>query len=83
MFEDYVDHDGLGLGALVANREAHPSEILEAAIHRAEKLNPELNAIVTPLYDHARERARSELSGPFAGCPFSSRTPTMRSRAPR
>ena len=70
MFEDYVDYDGLGLAALVANRDVHPSEILEAAIDRAEKLNPKLNAIVTPLYDHARARATSELSGPFAGVPF-------------
>jgi amidase len=70
VFEEYVDYDGLGLAALVARREVHPSEILEAAIHRAEQLDPGLNAIVTPLYDRARVRAQSDLSGPFAGVPF-------------
>ncbi|NNE20930.1 MAG: amidase [Myxococcales bacterium] len=70
MFDEYVDYDGLGLGALVARGDVHPLEILEAAIRRAEKLNPELNAIVTPLHERARARAQGELSGPFAGVPF-------------
>ena len=44
---------------------------MEAAIHRAEKLNPALNAIVTPLYDlRSRQRLADDLSGPFAGVPF-------------
>lgn len=70
MFDEYVHYDGLGLAELVAKEEVHPSEVLEAAILRAERLNPQLNAIVTPLYDYARERARRELSGAFAGVPF-------------
>ncbi len=70
MFDDYVQYDGLGLAELIAKREVHPKEVLEAAVLRAEKLNPELNAIVTPLYDYARERVRRDLSGPFAGVPF-------------
>ncbi len=70
MFDDYVHYDGLGLAELVAKGEVHPKEVLEAAIERAEALNPELNAIVTPLYDDARDRAQQHLSGPFAGVPF-------------
>ena len=70
MFDDYVHYDGLGLAELVAKGEVHPKEVLEAAIQRAEALNPELNAIVTPLYDDARDRAQQHLSGPFAGVPF-------------
>lgn len=70
MFDDYVQYDGLGLAALIAKREVEPKEVLEAAIDRAESLNPELNAIVTPLYDYARERVTEDLSGPFAGVPF-------------
>ncbi|MGB5547142.1 MAG: amidase family protein, partial [Polyangiales bacterium] len=70
MFVDYLDYDGLGLAELVANGDVHPSEVLEAAIRRAEELNPKLNAIVTPLYDYARGRALEELSGLFAGVPF-------------
>ncbi len=70
MFDEYADYDGLGLGALVAKGEVQPIEVLEAAIGLAEALNPELNAIVTPLYDYGRKRARQELSGPFAAVPF-------------
>ncbi len=70
MFEEYVEYDGLGLAALVAQGEVSPAEVLEAAIRRAEETNPALNAIVTPLYDYARSRAREPLSGPFAGVPF-------------
>lgn len=70
MFDDYVRYDGLGLAELIAKKQVSPSEVLEAAILRAEKLNPELNAIVAPLYDYAQQRARQALSGPFAGVPF-------------
>lgn len=70
MFDDYVHYDGLGLAELVARGDVQPKEILEAAILRAEKLNPELNAIVTPLYEYAHTRLRDELRGPFRGVPF-------------
>ena len=70
MFADYVQYDGLGLAELMARGDVQPKEVLEAAILRAEKLNPKLNAIVAPLYDYAHGRARERLSGPFAGVPF-------------
>jgi amidase len=70
VFDDYCHYDGLGLAELIRKRELQPTEVLEAAILRAEKLNPELNAIVTPLYDLAHRRAKERLSGPFAGVPF-------------
>ena len=70
MFDDYTHYDGLGLAELIAKGEVHPKEVLEAAIFRAERLNPELNAIVTPLYDYAHQRAQQTLEGPFAGVPF-------------
>jgi amidase len=70
MFDEYLHYDGLGLAELIAKKEVSPKEVLEAAIFRAEKLNPELNAIVTPLYDYAHERAKQALAGPFAGVPF-------------
>lgn len=70
MFHEYVHYDGLGLAELVTEGEVHPTEVPEAAIVRADRLNPQLNAIVAPLYEYARERARHELSGVFAGVPF-------------
>ena len=70
MFDDYVHYDGLGLAELIAKGEIQAKEVLEAAILRAERLNPELNAVVAPLYDYAHERLREALHGPFTGVPF-------------
>jgi len=38
-----------GLAELIAARQVTPAEVLEAAIARAEAVNPRLNAIVWPL----------------------------------
>jgi amidase len=70
MFDNYVHYDGLGLAELLVRGEVRPREVLDAAILRAERINPEINAIVTPLYDYAHERIKERLSGPFAGVPF-------------
>ena len=39
-------------------REIKPTELVEAVIERIERLNPALNAVVTPMYDMAREMAK-------------------------
>jgi len=49
--------------------EIQVSEAVEAAIARAERLNPWLNAIATPLFDSAREQAETPHTGAFAGVP--------------
>lgn len=67
---DYIEHDGLGLAALVARGEVSPLELAETAIARIERLNPRLNAVVTPLFDMALRRAAQPFSGPFGGVPF-------------
>lgn len=68
--QDYLAHDATALAELVARRELSASELLDAAIARAERENPRLNAIVSSYHQRARERARGPLSGPFAGVPF-------------
>ena len=56
---------------LVRRKEVSPGELVEAAIGRAERLNPQLNAIIAVLFDQAREAANElPLDGPFAGVPF-------------
>ncbi len=63
--------DATAQAELVRNKEITPSELVEAAIERIERLNPSLNAVITPMYDQARERAAGPmLEGPFAGVPF-------------
>src|SRR5262249_45681542 len=49
--------------------EITASQAMDAAIARAERVNPQLNFIVTPLYDAGRARAQEALSGPLAGVP--------------
>ncbi len=68
--EDYMRHDATGLAELVRRREVPASDVLEAAIGRAEAVNPRINAIVWPMYEIARQRARGALTGPFQGVPF-------------
>ncbi|MEW6775115.1 MAG: amidase [Bdellovibrionota bacterium] len=70
-FTDYSSYDGLGLADLVKRKEVTPLELVEAAIERIEKANPQINAVIHKLYDRARSQAKGELPhGPFAGVPF-------------
>jgi amidase len=63
--------DATELAELVRKGEVKPIELVDAAIERIDRLNPELNAVVTPMYDLAREAAAGELpQGPFTGVPF-------------
>lgn len=70
-FDDYVQHDATGLAGLIRSGDVTPAELLETAIARAETVNPELNAIVTPLYEKGREISKQLPDpGPFRGVPF-------------
>jgi amidase len=70
-FKEYDQYDGLGLAELVKKKEVSPAEICEEAITRIERVNPALNAVITPMFDLARETVQNNLpDGPFAGVPF-------------
>jgi len=68
--QEYMQYDGLGLAHLVKNKQVQASELLELAIQRVEIANPELNAIIIPMYEYAQKRTKLDLNGPFAGVPF-------------
>jgi amidase/6-aminohexanoate-cyclic-dimer hydrolase len=69
--EEFASFDGLGLAELVRRRHVSPGELLDAAISQVEARNPELNAVVTKLYDHARSAITAGLpDGPFTGVPY-------------
>jgi amidase len=56
---------------LVREGEASPVELVNEGISKIEELNPQLNAVIHPLFDEAREAAADELpDGPFRGVPF-------------
>lgn len=72
MSDPFRDLDAVAQAELVRKREVTPAELAEAAIARAERLNPQLNAIVTPLYEKARAAARDPglARGAFHGVPL-------------
>ncbi len=70
-FAEYDQYDGLGLAELVKKGEVHPKELVEEAIQRIEQLNPQINAVIHPLFEEARRAADGHLpDGPFRGVPF-------------
>lgn len=69
-FAEYANYDALGLADLLAKREVSPAELVEEAIARVEKHNPQLNAVVFKTYDRARSAAKLPQQGPFGGVPF-------------
>jgi len=64
--------DATAQAELVRSGQASPVELVESAIARIEKLNPELNAVIHPLFDKAIQAATSpDLPlGPFRGVPM-------------
>lgn len=62
--------DATELAKRIADKEVSASEVLEAAIARAESVNPKLNAIVTDCFEMARQNTQSlSGKGAFAGVP--------------
>lgn len=67
----FTDLDATAQADLVRRREVKAIELVDAAIERIERLNPVLNAVVTPMYEQARSAAGDHLpEGPFMGVPF-------------
>ena len=69
--DELAGFDATRCAALVRAGELTPLELVDAAVERAGQVNGTLNAIVTTMYERARETARSHPgSGIFAGVPF-------------
>jgi Asp-tRNA(Asn)/Glu-tRNA(Gln) amidotransferase A subunit family amidase len=70
-FDEYRRQDATALANSIAKKEVSAKEVLEAAITRAEQVNPAINAIVHKQYDRARSAVAQGLpSGPLSGVPF-------------
>jgi len=69
--DDVAALDATAQAELVRRKEVKPIELVESAIARIERVNPELNAVITPMFDLARKAASGSLpDGPFTGVPF-------------
>jgi amidase len=70
-FDEYRKHDATALAGLIAKGELSAQTVLEAAIARAEQVNPAINAIVHKQYEQARRAVAAGLpAGPLTGVPF-------------
>ena len=69
--DTYARSDATALAALVRDGSVTPLELVDAAIERCEAINGTLNAVITTMFDAARDAAREPPGdGPFAGVPF-------------
>lgn len=64
-----ADDDAVGVAARIARGEISSVEAVEAAIARAEQVEPALGAIQVADFEHARKAALDPHTGPFAGVP--------------
>ena len=67
---DLASLDATAQAELVRNGSASAAELVEAAIAAAERVNPQINAIIHPRYESAMAEAGEPGSGPFAGVPM-------------
>jgi len=69
--EDLVFLDATAQAGLIRSGEISAAELLEFSICRIEAINPVLNAVITPLFEQARQSVQGDLQdAPFAGVPF-------------
>jgi amidase len=69
---DLATMDATAQAELVRRGQISPLELVDAAIRRIEKVNPQLNAVVWERFEKARQEASSAdlPKGPFTGVPF-------------
>jgi amidase/6-aminohexanoate-cyclic-dimer hydrolase len=69
--KEYGSYDGLGLAGLVRTKQVSARELLDEAIARTERVDPQINSVVVRHYDYARAQIDNGLAdGPFVGVPF-------------
>jgi amidase len=70
-FKDYDSFDAIGLADLVRRGQVTAKELLDEALARTAKVDPEINAVVVKHYDYAERQITKGLAdGPFTGVPF-------------
>src|SRR5207302_5846900 len=71
MTDDLAFLDATAQAELVRSGQLSPVELVDAAINRIEKLNPEVNAVIHSRFDQARDEVTTAAlpDGPFRGVP--------------
>jgi amidase/6-aminohexanoate-cyclic-dimer hydrolase len=70
-FKEYGNFDAVGLADLVRRKQVSAADLLDEAIARTAKVDPQINAVVVKHYDYAERQIENGLpAGPFAGVPF-------------
>jgi len=69
--DELLTYDAMGLAELVRQKQIQAVELINACIERIERINPTLNAVVTPMFEQARtEITQRPFHAPFYGVPF-------------
>jgi amidase len=70
-FKEYAEYDGIGLADLVRKKQVSATELLDEAIARTARVDPQINAVVVKHYDDAKRQIDQGLAdGAFTGVPF-------------
>jgi len=70
-FKEYGSYDGVGLADLVRKKEVTPNELLDEALARTARVDPQINAVVVKHYDYAERQIEKGLpDAAFTGVPF-------------
>jgi amidase len=70
-FKEFGSYDAVGLADLVRRKQVSAAELLDEAIARTAKVDPQINAVVVKHYDYAKKQIDKGLpDGPFTGVPF-------------
>src|SRR5258706_9912780 len=68
---DLAELDAVASAELVGKGEVTPAELVEAAVDRIQQVNGQLNAVIHPRYERAREEVAAMKPGPrFRGVPL-------------
>ncbi len=68
---DILQLDAIGQAQLIQQGKISPTELVQTTIDAIENLNPKLNAVITPMYEEALEKASGQLEdAPFKGVPI-------------
>jgi len=65
-----ADYDAVKIAQLIQSKEVSVQEVTQAAVDRAKKINPHINAIETDYFEQALNDPKFSINRQFSGVPF-------------